>query len=180
MIPLVPSLDKSSFWDWIDGNSKRVEIFSKILDAIILMSLEERFIAFLVYKIIPELVGSKKNFLKTWLKKRRTVSFTTVLGQELRWINIFAPRLMTSFVRFFWRFDDDAFVRFMKRLMFSLMFSFGSRYLHEESLYSLNKKSFLTVFTFSQEIFWSKLSTELMNLILIQIETRLHAIMIIL
>ena len=83
-IPYPLPLFKSPFWCGINDNLKRVEIFSKILDAMILPSLGNSFIAFSVYKIIPELVGSNKYFSKTLLKKERIVSMSSGLGQELR------------------------------------------------------------------------------------------------
>ena len=60
---------KWSFWAEIYDNLKIFEVFSKIFDAMIRPSFEKSFIAFSVYKIIPELVGSNKFLLKTWPKK---------------------------------------------------------------------------------------------------------------
>ena len=69
--------------DWTNDKLKRAETFSKIFDAIILSSFENSFIAFSVYKIIPEFVGSNNSVLKTWWKKVEIDSFD-VSGQELR------------------------------------------------------------------------------------------------
>ena len=66
--------------------------------------------------------------------------------------------------------DNVVFKPFMKDKIFSSIYSFGRRYLHDDLMFSipgLLKKSFLTSFTIFQAMYSSKFSTILINLMLI-------------
>ena len=76
---------KDKWFFWMSDNPKRVEIFPRIFEAMILPSFEKSFIAFSVYKIIPELVGSSWNLLNTQPKYFKVwFLMASLLGQELR------------------------------------------------------------------------------------------------